>query len=70
MVSSSYAVLYIVQIDLSHNEIGGYYDEDNNEMVYTPEGAKALADALRVNASITQACQIRKVMRCVMWGIL
>ena len=43
------------QVNLAHNKIGS-------------EGAKPLADALRVNASITQVCQIRKVMRCVFGG--
>ena len=37
------------QVDLSNNELGA-------------EGAKPLADALRVSASLTKVSQIRKVL--------
>ena len=39
------------QLDLSDNKIGGYYENDN--FVSTPEGPKAIADALLINASLT-----------------
>ena len=41
----------LLQLDLRYNDIGS-------------DGAKPLADALRVNASITQVCQIRQVLVC------
>ena len=41
-----------VQIDLSFNDIGGYEDEDG-VMIYAPEGPGAIANALRVSASLT-----------------
>ena len=40
-----------VQIDLSFNDIGGYEDEDG-VMIYAPEGPGAIANALRVSASL------------------
>ena len=39
-------------MDLSNNSIGGYLD-DNYDVVLTPEGPKAIADALRVSTSVT-----------------
>ena len=51
------------QLDLSNNLLGGYYDDDDN-FVSDPSGVKELAGALAVNTSITQACQIWKVMVC------
>ena len=59
-------------MDLSSNSLGGYevddgYDSDGDEktqFVSDMSGIKALADALSVNASLTQVCQIRQVMVC------
>ena len=48
---ANHAYAYALQLDLRDNNMG-------------PEGAKALAPALSVNASLTQVCQIREVMRC------
>ena len=47
-------VLLLAQIDLEHNSIGGYEDEDG-DTIYTPEGPRAIANALRVSASLTAA---------------
>ena len=47
-------VLLLAQIDLGHNSIGGYGDEDG-DTIYTPEGPGAIANALRVSASLTAA---------------
>ena len=58
--STYYLFIEIWQIDLSKNDIGHGRVDD----------FKALADALRVNASITQVCQIRQVMRCVFGDLL
>ena len=41
------------QLDLSDNSIGGYLDDDYN-FISTPEGPKAIADALLVCASMTR----------------
>ena len=41
------------QVDLRHNEIGGYYNEEQ-VLVFTPEGPQAIADALSVCSSVTQ----------------
>ena len=41
----------ILQVDLSRNNIGGYWD--GSKVVSTPEGPKAIADALRVSTSVT-----------------
>ena len=42
-------------MDLSSNSIGGYYENGRGygKVIATPEGPKAIADALRVCASIT-----------------
>jgi hypothetical protein len=50
------------QLDLSNNMIGGHYeddgyDSDGDEMtkfVAEPEGAQAIAGALRVNGGLTE----------------
>ena len=42
-----------VQLDLSTNHIGGHYDDEDN-LITTPEGPKAIADALRNNGSLTE----------------
>ena len=44
----------LTQLSLADNNIGGYYDVQRRENVHTPEGPKAIADALRVNASLTE----------------
>ena len=41
------------QLNLERNCIGGYYDASQNKMICTPEGPKAIADALRVSGSLT-----------------
>ena len=42
-------------MDLSSNSIGGYYENGRGygKVIATPEGPKAIADALRVCASMT-----------------
>ena len=47
----------MLQINLADNDIGGYYD-DENELISTPEGPKAIADAIRVSRSLTE-CNVR-----------
>ena len=47
----------MLQINLAGNDIGGYYDEDG-ELISTPEGPKAIADAIRVSGSLTE-CNVR-----------
>ena len=42
------------QINLFDNYIGGYYDEGEKRLVYTPEGPIAIVDALRVSTSMTR----------------
>ena len=42
----------LTALNLSSNEIGGHWV--NGEIVSTPEGPKAIADALRVNGSLTK----------------
>ena len=42
------------QLNLDSNNIGGYYDPDQRKMISTPEGPKAIADALLVSASLTK----------------
>ena len=37
---------------MEDNNIGGYYDDDDN-FISTPEGPKTIADALLVNTSLT-----------------
>ena len=40
------------QLNLSSNHIGGYFE--NDKFISTPEGAKAIADALLVNGGLTK----------------
>ena len=40
------------QLNISFNSIGGYYE--NGNIIPTPEGPKAIADALLVNTSLTK----------------
>ena len=47
----------MLQINLADNDIGGYYD-DENELISTPEGPKAIADAMRVSRSLTQVLAV------------
>ena len=49
----------LTSLSFENNSIGGYYDEDNNKIVFTPEGPRAIADAL-CNASLTEA----RCLRC------
>ena len=45
-----------LQLDLSSNSIGGYYPpeaQSEADFISTPEGPKAIADALLVNAELT-----------------
>ena len=46
-----YAAHMLLQIDLSGNQIGGY--SNGVQMVSTPEGPKAIADAICVSTSLT-----------------
>ena len=41
------------QINLSNNDIGGYYDNQQQRTINTSEGPKAIADAICVSASLT-----------------
>jgi hypothetical protein len=42
----------LTDLNLADNKIGGHYDEDDY-FIETPEGTTAIADALRVNTSVT-----------------
>ena len=42
----------LTALNLSSNHIGGHYR--NGKMVHTPEGPKAVADALLVNGVLTE----------------
>ena len=44
----------LTSLDLSENNLGGYYDRQKMKMIYTPEGTKAIGDALLVNGSLTK----------------
>ena len=41
------------QLNLARNEIGGYWDSEQQKVISTPEGPKAIVDALLVHASLT-----------------
>ena len=43
----------MLQINLADNAIGGYYDYAEGEFISTPEGPKAIADAIRVSGSLS-----------------
>ena len=43
----------LTTLNLSSNEIGGHWDRSKQQMVSTPEGPKAIADALLVNGGLT-----------------
>ncbi|KOO33973.1 protein nlrc3 [Chrysochromulina tobinii] len=43
----------LTSLNLSSNDIGGYWDDIREEIVSTPEGPKAIADALLVNGGLT-----------------
>ena len=51
--SSFYMAYVCVQVDLALNDIGGYYDRNQGKVFHTPEGPKAVSDALRVSTSVT-----------------
>ena len=40
------------QLNLANNKIGGYWDSKLRKVISTPEGPKAIADALLVNAEL------------------
>ena len=42
------------QLNLADNKIGGYWDSKQQKVISTPEGPKAIADALLVNADLTE----------------
>ena len=44
-------------MDLSNNQIGGHYQ--GRKLISTPEGPRAIAEALRVSPSMT-VCDLRK----------
>ena len=46
----------LTDLNLADNEIGGHYDDDDDDddFIETPEGTTAIADALRVNSSLTE----------------
>jgi hypothetical protein len=44
----------LTSLNLSSNDIGGYWDDIREENVSTPEGPKAIADALLVNGGLTK----------------
>jgi hypothetical protein len=44
----------LTSLNLSSNDIGGYWDDIREEIVSTPEGPKAIADALLVNGGLTK----------------
>ena len=53
-IELSFAAQTPSQLNLGGNNIGGYYDTSQRKVIYTPEGPKAIADALRVSASLTR----------------
>ena len=42
-------------LNISRNHIGGYYDHAQRQLVYTPEGPTAIAEALKVNGALKSA---------------
>ena len=44
----------LTSLNLSSNQIGGYWDDDQKTCVFTPVGPKAIADALLVNGGLTK----------------
>jgi hypothetical protein len=44
----------LTSLNLSSNGIGGYWDDDQETIVFTPEAPKAIADALLVNGALTK----------------
>ena len=54
--------IHASQVNLSSNELCGLNWKWQG--TYTIEGISALANALSVNTSLTQVCQIRQVMVC------
>ena len=44
----------LTSLNLSSNDIGGYWDDDQKTIVFTPEGPKAIADALFVKGALTK----------------
>ena len=52
-------MLLCAQLDLSNNRLCGVWLEYGSQMgTYTAEGITALADALRVNGSLTTVCTL------------
>ena len=43
----------LTSLNLTKNNIGGYWDSPTQKIVFTPEGPKAIADALGINGSLT-----------------
>jgi hypothetical protein len=43
----------LTSLNLSSNDIGSYWDDDQKTRVFTPVGPKAIADALLVNGGLT-----------------
>ena len=44
----------LTALNLSSNKIGGHWDSSKRQMVSTPEGPKAIADALLVDGALTK----------------
>jgi Ran GTPase-activating protein (RanGAP) involved in mRNA processing and transport len=44
----------LTSLNLSSNDIGCYWDDEQKTLVFTPEGPTALADALFVNGALTR----------------
>ena len=53
-MNADHPALLIAQLDISHNMIGGYPNE-YGRLISTPEGPKAIADALLVHGALMVA---------------
>ena len=56
---SELCLLAFAQLNLSSNSIGGYYPSyalSEDDLISTPEGPKAIAEALKLHASLTSVC--------------
>jgi hypothetical protein len=60
----------LTALNLSSNDIGGYWDSWPEEYIYTPQGPKAIADALLVNGALTSVDLRSNQLRDEGWGAI
>ena len=53
---------------LSNNQIGGYFNSGTGAWVETPEGLAALAEALKVNATL-KSLKCAASLTCPIWKV-